>query len=71
MSSPSWPFSVDASVTLRTKGHQILLDITPQVASQLDVMDLQGVHSAAILTPPAVSLEDLAAEPAVLLRLKP
>lgn len=58
-------------MTLRTKGHEILWDVIPQVASPLDVMDLQGLHSPTLLAPPAVSLEDLTAEPVVFLRIKP
>jgi hypothetical protein len=45
----------------RTKGDKILLNVTSQLASKLNVMNLQGLHSSTILAPPAVSLEDFAA----------
>jgi hypothetical protein len=58
------------SVTRRTKCDEILLKISPKMASKLNVMNLQGVHPAAILTSPAVSLEDFAAQSPVFFRVK-
>jgi len=59
-----------SSMTCRTKGDEILLKISSKMASKLNVMNLQCLHSSAVLAPPAVALQDLAAKLAVGFRLK-
>jgi hypothetical protein len=57
-------------VALLAESDEIFFGIIPQVASPLDVMDLQGVHSSALLATPTISLKDLLTEPLVFVRLK-
>jgi hypothetical protein len=66
----SQSLSMGPSMAGYTKGHQIVLNVTSQLASKLNVMNLQCLHSSTVLAPPAVSLQDLAAKLAVGFRLK-
>jgi hypothetical protein len=59
-----------SSMARRTKGDEILLKISSKMASKLKVMNLQCLHSSTILAPPAVSLEDFAAQAPVFFRVK-
>jgi len=59
-----------SSMTSCTKGDEILLNVTSQLASKLNVMNLQCLHSSTILTLPAVSLQDFAAQSPVFFRVK-
>jgi hypothetical protein len=59
-----------SSMARRTKGDEILLKISPKMASKLNVMNLQCLHSSTILAPPAVSLEDFAAQSPVFFQVK-
>jgi hypothetical protein len=69
-STMSQSLSMGSSMARRTEGDQILLNVTSQLASKLNVMNLQGLHSSTILAPPAVSLEDFAAQAPVFFRVK-
>jgi hypothetical protein len=58
-------------VAPRTKSNQILSSIVTQTAPWLNVMDLKILHAPARLATPAISLQDLAAELAIIFRTKP
>jgi hypothetical protein len=58
-------------VAQRAEGDQILGSVITQTASRPNVMDLKALDAAARLATPTISLQDLAAEPAIGFRIKP
>jgi len=54
-----------------TEGDQILSSVIAQSASWLNVMDLKIFHAPAQLASPAVSLQNLTANLAISLKIKP
>jgi hypothetical protein len=58
-------------MTPRTEGDQVFSSIITQSSPRLNVMHLKTLDAPARLATPAVSLEDLTAELAISLRIKP
>jgi hypothetical protein len=46
-------------MAFQTQGDQVIFTVAAQLAAELDVVDLQVLHAAAHLTPPAVALQHL------------
>jgi len=53
-----------------TKGDEILLNVPSHLASKLKVMNFECLPCSTILAPPAVSLQDFAAQSPVFFRVK-
>jgi len=51
--------TVGSGVAFSTQGHKILLPVASIVTAELFVVNFQVHHSAARLTPPAVTAQDL------------
>jgi hypothetical protein len=62
---------MDFAVASVTERNEVFLDITSQQASPADVMDLEIIGAAAVLTSPSVSLQDLSTQFAVGIRVQP
>jgi len=51
--------SVAALVTRAAQSYQVIRHIVTELAPLFHVMDLQVLHGTAVLTPPAVSFENV------------
>jgi hypothetical protein len=74
----SWTFGmifilpiVNCSVAVGTKGNEIALRIAPQLASALNVVDLEAAQGTASLAAPAIPFEDLPVQPVVGVGIQP
>ena len=75
ISAGAWNFKsscpVQRLMAARTQGDEVLFQVTAELPTRLDVMDLQVRRFAAELTTPTISLQDLATQRAVVLRCEP
>jgi hypothetical protein len=57
-------------VTFSTQGDEVLLRVAPRMASELDMVNFQALHTPTHLAPPAVPLKDLAMQFTISLDVK-
>jgi hypothetical protein len=62
---------MQGAVTVAAQNDEVLFAICSRLASADHVMELQLIAPAALLTLPAIPLENLQAEPAVTLEIEP
>jgi hypothetical protein len=74
----SWAFGmslilpiVNRSVAVGTKCNEIALRIAPQLASALNVVDLEAAQGTASLATPAIPFENLPLQPVVGVGIQP
>jgi len=62
---------MDLFVAVSTQCNQILFLIAARVATELDMVDLEVLHTAAELASPAVALQHMPIQFAIVRRIKP